>query len=565
MNLELVPESAPFSSEQRAWLNGFLSGVLGLIDSSLTQGSKSNPEVVSIAKARDGGFATQVAAEALQSPSPSKLAADEVVPSFPWHDSTLPILDRIRLAEGQSRELRLMAAMAQLNCGSCGYLCQSYAEAIANGTEKNLMLCSPGGSETAKMLRKLVKEPSITEVTTANRVATTTTSNAKVEDLLESGSRSKPVPAVLVSSERLNGRESRKDTRHVVLDLQATKLRYRVGDALGVYPTNCAQLVERFIAAAKLDPNAIVMVQGNRIGLQEALARRCLRSIPFDLVEAAIQIVKERPKRNGQVRADESIVQNLQSFAESEEMGEFDCIEFLELFISIPWTPQVVVEALQPLQPRLYSIASSQSLYPNEVHLTVSRVENVVRNRTRKGVASTMLSDRLTTGEKLDIFVHKSHGFTIPSDPKAPMIMVGPGTGIAPFIAFLQQREADRAEGKNWLFFGDQRQELDFLYRDQLSEWLKKGLLSRLDLAFSRDTAEKVYVQHRMRENGRELFSWLESGAYFYVCGDARRMAVDVENTLLDVIETQGSMTKSQAKDYLTRLKQHQRYIRDVY
>lgn len=176
-----------------------------------------------------------------------------------------------------------------------------------------------------------------------------------------------------------------------------------------------------------------------------------------------------------------------------------------------------------------------------------------------------MLSDRLTTGEKLDIFVHKSHGFTIPSDPKAPMIMVGPGTGIAPFIAFLQQREADRAEGKNWLFFGDQRQELDFLYRDQLSEWLKKGLLSRLDLAFSRDTAEKVYVQHRMRENGRELFSWLESGAYFYVCGDARRMAVDVENTLLDVIETQGSMTKSQAKDYLTRLKQHQRYIRDVY
>ncbi len=565
MNLELVPESAPFSSEQRAWLNGFLSGVLGLIDSNLTQGPKIDAGVASIAKARDGGLATQVAAEALQSPSPSKPAADECVPSFPWHDSTLPILDRIALAEGQSKELRLMAAMAQLNCGSCGYLCQSYAEAIANGTEKNLMLCSPGGSETAKMLRKLVKEQSCTEVTTVNRIATISTSNSSQEDSVESGSRSKPISASLVSSKRLNGPDSSKDTRHVVLDLQATKLRYRVGDALGVYPTNCPEIVDRFIVAAKLDPNAIVLIQGNHIGIQEALSRRCLRSIPIDLVEAAIQIVKQRPKRNGQVRADESIVQNLTKFAESEELGELDCIEFLELFGAIPWTPQIVVDALQPLQPRLYSIASSQSLYPSEVHLTVSRVENSVRNRSRKGVASTMLSDRLTPGGKLEVFVHKSHCFTIPSNPKVPMIMVGPGTGIAPFIAFLQQREADRAEGRNWLFFGDQHQEHDFLYRDQLSHWLRTGLLSRLDLAFSRDTTEKVYVQHRMRENGRELFSWLESGAYFFVCGDARRMAVDVENTLIEVIETQGKMTTVQAKEYLKNLKQQQRYVRDVY
>jgi sulfite reductase (NADPH) flavoprotein alpha-component len=199
----------------------------------------------------------------------------------------------------------------------------------------------------------------------------------------------------------------------------------------------------------------------------------------------------------------------------------------------------------------------------------VGRVENEVRGRARKGVASTMFADRLDPGTSLRVFVQPNHGFTIPVQPSAAMIMIGPGTGIAPFIAFLQQREFERRQksncGANWLFFGDQTRASDFLYQQQLTEWLESGLLSRLDLAFSRDGAEKVYVQHRMREQGAELFRWLESGSYLYVCGDAQRMARDVEQTLLEIIVEHGGHTLPAAKDYLKSLRQSRRFATDVY
>jgi sulfite reductase (NADPH) flavoprotein alpha-component len=254
---------------------------------------------------------------------------------------------------------------------------------------------------------------------------------------------------------------------------------------------------------------------------------------------------------------------------ESDLFDEYDVQEFLLAFGLVDLSSQDLVDTLAPLRPRLYSIASSQAAFPREVHLTVGRVENEVRGRNRKGVASTMFADRLDPGASLRVFVQPNHGFTIPADPTAAAIMVGPGTGIAPFMAFLQQRELERRQqnngGANWLFFGDQTRESDFLYEQQLTKWLETGLLNRLDLAFSRDSDQKIYVQHRMQQQGAELYRWLESGSYFYLCGDAQRMARDVESALLDIIVTHGNHSPAGAKDYLKALRQSGRYAADVY
>jgi sulfite reductase (NADPH) flavoprotein alpha-component len=554
MTYQIVPESAPFNSEQRAWLNGFLAGMLGVVDDQ---------------SARGGSSSALAAAAELMVPSPGSFETSSHEESFPWHDASLVLADRMKLADGKPVERRLMAAMAQLNCGSCGYLCQTYAEAIATGSEKNLTLCSPGGSDTAKMVRLVLKENR--SISAANPLSTKGASDTQTTKLAALvGTRDNPVTAKLVASDRLNGPGSAKDTRHVAIDLSGTTLKYQVGDALGVWPTNCQELVDRIAAAANLRLECNVVLIGETgsplsQSLGNALLERCVRGIPDSLLELAIETVKQRPKQNGSVATDANLVAKLEEFAQSDEMFEWDVLEFLEAFPTIPWNAQSFAETLVHHRPRLYSIASSQTKYADQVHLTVGRVEKEIRGRARKGVASTMFADRLKSAAPLRVFIHPSHGFTVPSDPTAPMIMVGPGTGIAPFMAFLQQREADQSTGKNWLFFGDQRQACDFLYRDQLIHWQSNGLLTRLDLAFSRDHAEKVYVQNRMIEQGAELFAWLEQGGYFFVCGDASRMATDVDKALHQVIATHGKKSEQQAKEYVLQLSDSKRYVRDVY
>ena len=384
------------------------------------------------------------------------------------------------------------------------------------------------------------------------------------------GTRDNPVQAKYIASDMLNGPGSAKDTRHIAIDLDGSGLSYKVGDALGLWPTNCQELVNRVLKAAMLDSSATVSTSGPESKMQtvtivESLAGKCLRTITPELLNVAIECVSNRPKHNGAVAHDAELIAKLEEFGDSDAFHEWDVLEFLESFPSIRFTAQQFVDALDTQRPRLYSIASSQSLFPTQVHLTVGRVEKSVRNRHRKGVASTMLADRLQPSSPLRVFIHPSHGFTIPADPMAPMIMVGPGTGIAPFIAFLQQRQVDKATGRNWLFYGDQRKTSDFLYREQLESWQTSGLLAKLDLAFSRDDVSKVYVQHRMLEQGAELFAWLESGGYFYVCGDASKMAVDVDSALQEVITVHGKKTKAEAKQYLVTLANSKRYVRDVY
>lgn len=526
-SVSLIPESAPFNEEQRSWLNGFFAGMTGLEE---------------IARAQSG-----VAADgSVGAAGAAGLVEAEEEEDFPWHDDSLAIDQRMELAEGKPHKRKLMAAMAQLDCGSCGYLCQTYSEAIASGEESNLTLCTPGGKETAKMVKKLVK----LEKESGGGAATATVSAATAATAEETGyTRKNPFTAKLIKSEKLTGEGSAKDVRHVEIDLSGSDLHYDVGDALGLYPTNCNDLVAEIVEHCQCDSD------DSKTAIAEALLTRDLAAVTDELCElyaAGLNDDVDRQRLNALVEDD-------------DQLDELDVLDFLQIFSSFHPPAAALVDALPELNPRLYSIASSLKAHPGQVHLTVGKVTYEKENRLRKGVASTLLAERVEVGSPLRVFVQKSHGFTVPADENAPMIMVGPGTGIAPFMAFLQERAARKSAGKNWLFFGDQKSATDFLYCDHLTTYQQQGVLHRIDTAFSRDQSQKVYVQDRMRENAAELFQWLQSGASFFVCGDASRMAKDVDKALLEIIQNEGNMTADQAKSYVKELKDSGRYSRDVY
>lgn len=527
MTLTLIPESAPFDAEQRAWLNGFLAGWTGLDGNTQAQLDAS-------------------LANGLQLPAPTNGHVEQE--EFPWHDSSLTMDERQQLAEGKPLELRLMAAMAQLDCGTCGYLCKTYSEAIADGSEKNLTLCSPGGKETAKMLKKLVKDKEPAGSAPTNRHVVT--NGHAFKGTIVGYSRANPFTASLKACRNLNGPGSSKHTSHVVIDLAGSGLRYRVGDALGVYPTNCPELVEQI-----LDRLDITQGNGAAGSLRTALLEeRDLNDVTDEVAELLLTNVSNSKKKT-----------TLQKLVEEDALDGLDLLDALQLVPSAKVDGPQLVAALSPLNPRLYSIASSQRVHPEEVHLTVAKVNHERDGRLRKGVASTMFADRLRPGDPVRVYAHAASDFTVPADPDAPIIMVGPGTGVAPFRAFLEERAATGATGRNWLFFGDQHAATDFLYEDEFEDLIQRGVLTRLDTAFSRDQGEKVYVQHRMLENGAELFEWLEAGAYFFVCGDAKRMAVDVDRALREVIAKYGKRPADAAAGYVNWLKETHRYVRDIY
>lgn len=529
--LSLIPETAPFSPEQRAWLNGFLSGWLGI----------------------PGTESTDPPLSAISTLAPVAEAEIEEE-QYPWHEPDLAMDQRMELASDQPLPHRLMAAMAQLDCGACGYVCKTYSEAIATGEETSLTLCSPGGKDTAKMLKKLLKEgkeESVARPSQNGHVAAPAVNGraSKVHD------RKNPFAATILESRNLNREESAKHTAHVAIDLAGSDLRYRVGDSLGVYPTNCPDLVDSIIQTLNASgEERVTPSNGSSTSFRSALSSFCnLRDVDEDLIDLFLESTPECAEQLHVLKANE------------DQLDEMDLLDLILEVPDVQLNPQALVERLQRLTPRLYSIASSQDLHPNQVHLTVARATTQIRNRLRKGVASTMFADRVAPGDIVKVFVHSSDGFTLPSDNSTPIIMVGPGTGVAPFRAFLQQRQAEDARGESWLFFGDQRRDLDFLYEDEFQTWLDTGTLTRLTTAFSRDQEHKVYVQDRMRENGADLFQWLERGAHFYVCGDAKRMAGDVDRALRDIISEHGKRTAADADAYLAEMTKSKRYCRDVY
>ncbi len=359
-------------------------------------------------------------------------------------------------------------------------------------------------------------------------------------------------------AQRLNRDGSEKDTRQIVLAAEPGALPYQVGDSLGVVACNSPQLIDAIVARLGAKPGTLVLSpDGVERPLGEALSRFCEIRRPSD---QAIEVLASRAHDLEESRV-------LQAMAEGYPGAGpdgADLLDLLECFRSARPPLSELISALDPLQPRLYSIASSAKHTPGEIHLTVAAVRYEKRSRRRTGVASTFLCDRTPPGEPVPVFIHPSEGFRL-APPDRPIIMIGPGTGIAPFRAFLQERRMTGASGRNWLFFGNPHRETDFLFEDELLAYARDGLLTRLDTAFSRDQEHKVYVQHRMLEQAALLWAWLQDGAHLYVCGDAERMARDVDRGLAYILAKEGRMEPAAAKAYLARLASEGRYQRDIY
>jgi sulfite reductase (NADPH) flavoprotein alpha-component len=496
--IPLIPENAPFAPAQRAWLNGFLAGLYGGAAQPM---SLAPPEVA------------------------------EKVEDFPWHDPVLELPDRLTLAEGRALPQRLMAAMGQLDCGQCGYMCQTYAAALAEGRESSISLCVPGAKATQLALKRLMAEaPVPLPAPTAHAPIVPTGRDVRV-----------------LAVEPLTKPGSSKDVRHVAVDLLDSGLTYTPGDSLSIAVPNDPALVEATLAARGTNDGTVCAALTNDLDIARPLDRT------LDLLAGAAV----HPRHAAALRA-------LSDGEAGAEPADADLLDLLQAFPSARPPIQDLLRSLPRLRPRLYSIASSQRVTPREVHLCVAVVRDTRRGRLRHGVASGFLADRASTDGPIRASIQTSH-FRLPADPRTHIIMCGPGTGIAPFRAFLQERAACGIKGRAWLLFGERQRAHDYLYEAELRAWLADGTLSRLDVAFSRDQAKKDYVQHRMAENAADLWRWLQDGAHFYVCGDATRMARDVDAALRRIAMTEGKLDEGQARDWIVALARQGRYQRDIY
>jgi len=526
-NLQLIPETAPFSPEQREWLDGFFAGLFAL-DGTLTALSPAEGAAL-MAGVRDDG--------------------DEA----PWHDQTLTMGDRMKLAEGRPLRRRMMAAMAQQDCGQCGYNCENYSNAIFLRKEQRLNLCVPGGKETARVVKKLYEELAAAPLPAVPAPAASS-EPAPISQVEPGRSRDCPVEATFLGRVRLNKPGSEKETWHIDVDLAASRLDYVVGASFGIYPANDPALVDAVVRAIDAPPDFPIGGRALRDVLTDGVSLAPAPDVLFQLISYL----------TGGTRR-----QTAKALAAGEDPDgdaeHLDVLATLEKFAGIRPDPEAFIEALEPLQPRLYSISSSPKADPGRVSLTVDSVRYDIKGRRRLGVASTFLAERVRPRDKVRVYVQQAHDFGLPVDPSVPIIMIGPGTGIAPFRAFLHERMATKAPGRNWLFFGHQRRDYDFFYEDELTALRANNVLTRLSLAWSRDGEEKFYVQDRMRQVGRELWAWLADGAHLYVCGDAKRMAKDVERALVDIVAQHGARTRDQAISFVADLKKQGRYQQDVY
>jgi sulfite reductase (NADPH) flavoprotein alpha-component len=529
----IIPETAPFSVEQRDWLNGFFAGFLA------TEG----------ATPAGATFANTIA------------GTPEEDEEAPWHDPTIVLPERMEMAKDKPLRRRMMAAMAQQDCGQCGYTCETYANEIVQQGEERLNLCVPGGKETARMLKKLIEEMGggATDPDEAKAKAEAKAA-ARLEpkgEAVPGYSREAPVEARFLSRTLLNKGQSEKSTWHIEFDLTGSNLDYTVGDSFGVYPVNDAGLVAAVIEA--INAPADFPIAGKT--LAEVLTYdMALSPAPDMLFELISYLVGGERKAKARALS--------QGEDPDGDAATLDVLAALHKFPGIRPDPEAFIECLEGLQPRLYSISSSPKIDRNRLSLTVDHVRYELEgeSRARLGVASTFLSSAIASGTTLKVYIQRAHNFALPADHATPIIMVGPGTGVAPFRAFLHDRLAANAPGDAWLFFGHQRKSCDFFYEEEFADLQDKKALTRLSLAWSRDTdTPKTYVQDRMREEAADLWAWLQRGAHFYICGDAKRMASDVEKALVAIASEHGMMDEKSAKAFIADLKKTGRYQADVY
>ncbi|MBG86100.1 MAG: sulfite reductase subunit alpha [Verrucomicrobiales bacterium] len=577
MEVPYIPKDAPFTGDQRAWLGGFLAG---LHSRSFVVGEAAPANAAPVAaRPIDILFGTQTGnSEELANDAAAMARTRNLKPRV----SELDAISMDQLAEMET----LLVVISTYGEGEMPDNAQLFWDALSANTAPRLesleyavLALGDTSYEHFCMAGKLVDTR--LEQLGARRIANRLDCDVDFEEPSkqwleatipiggEGGSfeeapapaktgwsRRNPYPAKVIDNRNLSGPKSAKEIRHIAFDLADSKLAYEVGDALGVMPVNCADLVQAWLK--RLGASFWDEVPGKDVVLGELLTRSLEISTPSQELLAGLEPLVKNQEFSHVFHDDDR--EALDAFLWGK-----DTLDLLNLKPDLKFDLTELLGWLKPLQHRAYSISSSPKAHPGEVHLTVAAVRWTYDGREHKGVCSTYLADQAPVGEPAGIFMMPNKAFRIPQDDDLPMIMVGPGTGIAPFRAFLEERREKSAKGLNWLFFGDQHRESDFIYEDELHEMSKSGLLTRLDLAFSRDQAEKVYVQHRMKENGADLFALLEEGAHFYVCGDATRMAKDVDAALHAVIEKHGNKTPEAAAEYVNDLKRAKRYVRDVY
>ncbi len=561
----LIPDNAPFTPDQRAWLNGFLAGVFSRsagapAAAAPTQALAPLTILFGSQTGTAEGLAKKVAKEAgkrgfaptvldMAQTDVAKLANEKnlLVITSTYGDGEPPDNAKALHAALKAAGDRPLTAtrFAVLSLGDT-----NYAQFCQCGKDLDAWLERLGATRASPRVDcDLDYDASFVKWLDAALAALAPSSApapaaAPAEEAIETGySKKNPFPSTVLAVRPLNGAGSAKEVNHVEFSLEGSGLAYEAGDALGVVPQNCPALVAEVLATLGCDGEEAVPTPAGELPLRRALTE-C-----YDLGKPSAELLALVPTLAGSATAPAAL---------------FHVVDVLHAAPAKP-SPKDLIAKLKKLQPRLYSISSSPKAHPGQVHLTVGAVRYDKDGRPRKGACSTFLAERALTAGKVGIFVHANSAFRPPTDGAKPVIMVGPGTGIAPFRAFLEERRATSATGKNWLFFGDQKAASDFLYREELLGMEESGLLTRLDLAFSRDQAEKIYVQHRMLENAAELWAWLEQGAHFYVCGDASRMAKDVDLALHQVIEQAGGKSTADAVAYVQALKAAKRYARDVY
>ncbi|WP_334015995.1 assimilatory sulfite reductase (NADPH) flavoprotein subunit [Alteromonas sp. S167] len=410
-------------------------------------------------------------------------------------------------------------------------------------------------AEAEAWLNKLI-ESLKGDFSASTQVAVAAQTGAAVQGVAaQTYTKKAPFKATLIDAQKITGRDSVKDIRHIEISLEDSGITYKPGDALGVWFKNAPSLVSEFLNVLSLNGDAEVVVAESTMTLTEALTSK------LELTLSYPNFIKAYQAATGS----EGLAALMEDKAQLRTyMAERQIIDIVRDHPG-KLSEQQLVDALRPLTPRLYSIASSQAEVEEEVHLTVAHVDYEAFGHRHQGGASGFLCEYLEENGEVDVFVENNDNFRLPADPNTPVIMVGPGTGIAPFRSFMQERDAQEAEGKNWLFFGNPHFTQDFLYQVEWQGYVKDGLLDKITLAFSRDQEEKVYVQHRLLENGKEVYEWLEQGAHFYVCGDAMYMAKDVENALIAIIQEHGGKSEADAKAYVVELRKAKRYQKDVY
>ncbi len=589
MQIPFIPEDAPFNGDQRSWLSGFLAGLhsrLSLQDvpgAAVAAGaSAAAPTPVNILFGTQTGNAEAVANDAAAAAAangfaPVVQALDDVeLDTFAAMSHVIIVISTY--GEGEmpdNAELFWQALSADtaprmealsfgiLALGDTGYddFCQAGklidmrleqlgAQRFATRLDCDIDFEDPAANWIAETLPKIPRETNSPNGEVASAPAAVQTP-AKSK-----WSRKSPYPSLIAANRLLSGETSAKEIRHYEFSLGDSEISYAAGDALGVMPVNDPVLVDAFLD--HLGTTADANVEGINGAFGDALLKSLEICTPSkDFVKAV-----EARAKNDELS---HVLNNGDKEALDGWLWGRDTLDVLRLLPAGELSAAEFASLLKPLQHRAYSISSSPLEAPDHIHLTIASVRYRTHGRDHGGVCSTFLADRIAENGKAGIFLSPNKAFRLPEDKQRPVIMVGPGTGIAPFRAFLQERRATSATGKNWLFFGDQHKASDFIYEDELTSLSNQGVLNRLDLAFSRDQDQKIYVQNRMMENGKDLYRWLEDGAFFYVCGDATRMAKDVDQALHDVIRKFGDKSMAETDAYVVDLKREKRYLRDVY